>query len=181
MAADPFVVPVARLRRRAGERSHEVRRGPFDPDGVLAPPRPADTRVPDGAEAEADLVLESFFGGVMATGTVRAPWTGCCRRCAVEVTGRVEVPVKERFVDPPAPGQPEDDEAYLLVEDRADLGPLVREAVLLELPLAPLCRADCAGLCPECGADRNQGPCGCGPRRDPRWASLDALRGSPGA
>ena len=40
--------------------------------------------------------------------------------------------------------------------DQLDLEPMVREAVLLELPLAPLCRPDCAGLCPECGANRNE-------------------------
>jgi uncharacterized protein len=53
----------------------------------------------------------------------------------------------------------------------------VREAVLLDLPLAPLCRPDCAGLCPECGADLNAGDCGHRPNAtDPRWTALDDLR-----
>jgi uncharacterized protein len=51
---------------------------------------------------------------------------------------------------------------------------------VLELPLAPLCRDDCAGLCAECGADLNAGPCGCRrPGRDPRFDALDVLRSEP--
>jgi len=61
--------------------------------------------------------------------------------------------------------------------DRIDLAPLAREALLLELPLAPLCQAECAGLCPTCGADLNAGPCGCaGVVADARWLALDELR-----
>jgi len=42
--------------------------------------------------------------------------------------------------------------------------------------MAPLCMEDCAGLCPQCGANRNEGDCGCVAPRDPRWANLDVLR-----
>jgi uncharacterized protein len=52
----------------------------------------------------------------------------------------------------------------------------VHDAIFLELPLAPLCRPDCQGLCPECGADKNEAPCECPGPVDPRWATLDALR-----
>ena len=77
----------------------------------------------------------------------------------------------------PTPRWPDaDEDAYPLVDDELDLEPLVRDAVLLELPLAPLCREDCAGLCPQCGANRNEGACGCAAPRDPRWATLDVLR-----
>ena len=61
--------------------------------------------------------------------------------------------------------------------DSLETGPLVAEQVLLELPTHPLCREDCAGLCPTCGADRNLGDCGCRHEPvDPRWAGLVALR-----
>jgi uncharacterized protein len=65
--------------------------------------------------------------------------------------------------------------------DWLDLAGEVREVVLLETPTYPLCRSDCAGLCPHCGADRNLGPCGCGAERpvDPRLAALEALRRPP--
>jgi uncharacterized protein len=57
-----------------------------------------------------------------------------------------------------------------------DLAPQVREAVILDEPIRLLCRPDCRGLCARCGADLNQGRCGCAPAPDPRWAALDALR-----
>ena len=62
------------------------------------------------------------------------------------------------------------------MEDAVDLAPMAHEAILSELPLAPLCRDDCLGLCSFCGNDRNTEPCRCVAPRDPRWASLDVLR-----
>ena len=53
--------------------------------------------------------------------------------------------------------------------------PLVEEQVQLELPLKALCRDDCRGLCPMCGADRNLAPCACKPPSDERWKSLRTL------
>ena len=58
-----------------------------------------------------------------------------------------------------------------------DLEPVAREAVLLELPLAPLCREDCEGLCDQCGADRNEDPGHAHEAPgDARWSALDSLR-----
>jgi uncharacterized protein len=57
-----------------------------------------------------------------------------------------------------------------------DLESLARDAVMLELPLAPLCSEDCLGLCPQCGANRNETSCTCVIAGDPRWSALDALR-----
>ena len=174
---DPFVVHVARLRRVTGSRWHEVRMGPIDPDGVLAPRTSADSSVPEGADAICEVTLESFTGGVMVTGTVTAPWRGMCRRCAEPVGGMLRVDVRERFCEPGARyGDPDDEEAYPIVEDELDLSPMVRDAVVLELPLAPLCRPDCRGLCTRCGTDLNEGSCECVATRDPRWANLDVLR-----
>lgn len=175
MAADPFVVHVARLRRVAGTRRRELRRGPFDPAGELRPRSSADSSVPEGADAEADVVLESFAGGVMVTGTVCAPWTGVCARCTAPAGGELRIGVRERFTDP-GHGDPDDEESYKIHDDELDLGVMVRDAVVLELPLAPLCRPECRGLCPSCGVDRNEETCDCVEPRDPRWASLDVLR-----
>ena len=83
-----------------------------------------------------------------------APWRGECRRCGGPVDGRPWSPgVQERYA--PAGGTDRDEEAYPLTGDELDLEPLARDAVLLELPLAPLCTEDCRGLCPTCGANRN--------------------------
>ena len=54
---------------------------------------------------------------------------------------------------------------------------VVRQDILVAIPMHPLCRPDCAGLCPECGENRNEGPCGCeGQPLDPRWSALEELR-----
>ena len=73
--------------------------------------------------------------------------------------------VRERYA--PVGGADRDEEAYPLSGDELDLEPLARDAVLLELPLAPLCSEDCRGLCPVCGANRNTEPCGVCPGRRP--------------
>ena len=174
MGASLYVIPVATLLRQVGTSMDVAFSATFDPDGELAAPTPGAAEVVPGADVEVALTLTSYLGGgVAATGTVRAPWRASCRRCASDVGGTLEVRVAERFS--PAAG-PDDDEAYPLVAEHVDLAELVRDAVVLELPLAPLCRQDCAGLCPVCGADRNDADCGCRPVGDPRWATLDALR-----
>jgi DUF177 domain-containing protein len=175
--ADPFVVHVARLRRPPRREAHEVRRGevalagPLDEAGI----DPGRSVVPAGAEAVCDVTLVPFTGGIEVDGTVTAPWTGICRRCAEPVSGELQIHVHERYADGPLAG-PSDEELYPIMDDDLDLGPLVRDAVVLELPMAPLCRPDCAGLCPRCGANLNEGACGCVAPRDPRWANLDVLR-----
>jgi uncharacterized protein len=174
MAGDPFLVHVARLRRAPGATAHEVRHGPV----VLAGPLdelgidPGRSVVPLDAEAECDITLRAFRGGIDATGTVRAPWTGICRRCTVPVNGELQIAVSERFGDATLA----EDDLYPITDDTIDLGSLVRDAIVLELPMAPLCREDCRGLCPQCGADRNEGACSCVAPVDPRWANLDVLR-----
>jgi uncharacterized protein len=174
MATDPFLVHVARLRRNPGATLREVRRGPV----VLAGPLdelgidPGRSVVPRDAEAECDLTLRPFSGGIDAVGTVRAPWVGICRRCTAPVTGELAIAVNERFGDAPI----SEDELYPIIDDAIDLGPLVRDAIVLDLPMVPLCREDCRGLCPQCGADRNESDCGCVAPPDPRWANLDVLR-----
>ncbi len=177
MPVGPLVVQVAQLRRRSGSTSRLHTSAPLD-QVLLTPASAADSRVPEGAPADCDFVLESYDGGVMVTGRVRAPWSGVCRRCTAPVGGEVDIALKERYCDPPARGEPEDEEAYPIEGDAVDLAPLVHEAILAELPLAPLCREDCLGLCPQCGADRNHETCSCVAPRDPRWASLDVLRSS---
>ena len=175
MAVGPLEVQVARLRRSLGTTARERHRAPLNLE-LLAPATIADSSVPEGAEVDCDVVLESFDGGIMVTGTLQAPWVGICRRCTSAVRGELRISIKERYCDPAPRGEPEDEEAYPIIDDVVDLGPMVHEAILSELPLAPLCRDDCLGLCPHCGVDRNEEECSCVAPRDPRWASLDVLR-----
>ena len=176
MGRDPFVVHVARLRRSPGVRGHEVRQGPVELAGPIEAEGidPGRSVVPVGGQAEVDVALTPFEGGIDVEGTVSAPWVGQCRRCTTPVSGELRIAVHERFAAGAGPGA--EDELYPLTDDTIDLGPLARDAIVLELPMAPLCREDCAGLCPQCGADRNEGECGCVAPGDPRWANLDVLR-----
>lgn len=174
---DPFLVHVARLRRSIGLEAHEVRHGPVEGAGPLHVDGidPGRSIVPVGAEAEVDVILRSFTGGISAQGTVRAPWEGVCRRCATAVSGQLVIPVDERF-GPVGSVDTDEDDFYPIIDDAISLGPLVLDAIVLDLPAAPLCRSDCLGLCPRCGADLNEGECGCVAPVDPRWANLDVLR-----
>ncbi len=172
-SVSPFVVSVAALQRHAGATRVLAFSAPFDPDGRLAATTTGAAEVLAGADVDVALVLASFLGGIAATGTLVVPWRASCRRCAAEVRGVLDVAVAERFCEGVGP---DDEDAYPMAGDRVDLSDLVRDAVVLELPLAPLCREDCLGLCATCGADRNEAECGCQPEGDPRWATLDALR-----
>lgn len=162
-----FVVHVARLRRTVGTRWHVERSGPVAGLSVTA------SAVPDDAEVTADVTLESVAGGISVLGVVAAPWGGLCRRCLVPTSGTIRVPVRELYTQ-----GGDGDDTYPLRADVVDLEPLVRDAVVLELPVAPLCSEGCKGLCPACGANWNEGPCSCAAPPDPRWAALDALRRS---
>ncbi len=100
--------------------------------------------------------LEHVADGIVVRGEVEAPWQAVCSRCLQPVAGEISVHVDELYEPAPLEG-----ETYPLDDDTLDLTPLVRDALLLELPLAPLCTEDCAGICPSCGADRNETQCDC--------------------
>lgn len=116
---------------------------------------------------------------VRVAGTVRAE----CHRCAGEFDLPVEVEfalIVHRGQDASAP-ESEGEGDFVVVpagDERYDIFPRVREALILELPIKVLCREDCKGMCPTCGANLNDGECGC-PREkgDPRWSALRKLTG----
>ena len=149
---ESFVVGIGALRRS------ETRRQEFHLEAPIADLRVIDTHVPDGAALSLDVVLEAVPGGVMVSGTVRAPYVGDCRRCLGPARGEVEAAVRELVTSVADP-----DTEYRIEGELLDLRPLAHDACILELPLAPLCREGCLGLCPECGADLNAGPHACPP------------------
>ena len=84
------------------------------------------------------------------------------------------------------PGSTEDDRGLDIDElfvsfyrdHQIDLGHLIVEQIVLALPMKPLCREDCPGLCPVCGANRRETTCECAPEEsDPRWSALKTLLG----
>jgi uncharacterized protein len=105
--------------------------------------------VPEGAELELDIQLERVTEGVLVTGTVRAPLVGECARCLDLFASATEVRFTELFTHEASDEDAAD--GYLLDGDLLDLEPALRDALVLELPLAPLCAEDCPGLCSECG------------------------------
>jgi uncharacterized protein len=157
----PFLVLTGELFRHPGARQHLVLAGPVR-DLELSTTRLT------GDDVVADVVLEAQGDAIMLTGTVSGRWVGECRRCLEETGGEVVVDVREVFEPNPVEG-----ETYPLGRDDLDLGPVVREALALALPLAPLCRDDCAGPDPDAhpvGLEDDAAAA------DPRWAALDALR-----
>ncbi|MFN0092005.1 MAG: YceD family protein [Acidimicrobiales bacterium] len=129
-------------------------------------------RVVPGEPIELDLVLEAIPEGIVVTGRIGARWEGDCRRCAEPTSGRLDIDLREIFSPRPIEG-----ETYPLAHDSLDLAPMVREAVLTELPLAPLCRPDCPGPDPErFPTEPAEGGEPSEPSPDPRWAALDQLR-----
>ena len=161
-------IGVAELRRRPGNRMHVEREVPMGDVGIST------AATPPGAEALVDAVLESQSTGVTVAGTVTVPWVGPCRRCLEPTGGELVAEFGEVFSDRP-------DGADLLAfdGDAVDLTQSVRDAVVLGLPLAPLCREDCPGPEPEAFPVAREGD---GTERpvDPRWAALDQLRFDPG-
>jgi uncharacterized protein len=140
----------------------------------------ADSRIADAGEVAVEIELESSTSGVVARGTASVGWKSLCRRCLREVAGEVQAEIDEVFARGTHGGE-QSGEFDLIVGDQIDFTLPIREAVLLAVPEAPLCRADCPGLCPQCGADRATTTCTCVTEtRDPRWAALDALRGKLG-
>lgn len=67
------------------------------------------------------------------------------------------------------------DDYYLLEDGAADLEEIARDALIFNFEPRILCREDCKGLCPKCGKDLNEGPCGCREDLDPRWLALGQL------
>ena len=177
MPVDPFVVHVATLRRVVGTRWHEVRRGPIDPDRVLVAASPADSTVPEGAEAECDVVLQSFDGGVMVTGTVRAPWPGTCRRCTAPVAGswpsRCASATASRA---PATADPDDEEAYPIVDDSLTWAPWSATPWPSSCPSPPSAARPAGACAPSAGRTATRSRAAAWSPRDPRWANLDVLR-----
>jgi uncharacterized protein len=119
---------------------------------------------------EGDLTLESVVEGIVVHGRVGGTFSMRCARCLKEFDRAFDVALEELYAREPGP---EDDYAITL-ELTLDPEPMVRDAVVLEMPFSPLCRPDCLGLCPVCGGDRNLGECPGHDERDPRWAALDA-------
>jgi uncharacterized protein len=165
MAANQLHVNAAELLREPGLYRHvEVIVAPASID--------AEHAAIDG-DVSADLELVSTLDDVALSGTVRLSWRGSCRRCLRPLEEMIVLDVDERYAERPG----DSGEAFPIAHGQIDLTPMLREHVLLAVADARLCRHDCPGLCPVCGADLAVGPCRCDTAVvDARWAVLDQLR-----
>ena len=162
-------------------------------------PAPDDLRlelvgVPVGADVALDVRFEAVSEGVLATGTATAPLAGECARCLAPLTSSVTAGFQELYLytdrhdkydkhekhdkhQEHHEHEEQDDEERHLDGALLDLEPAFRDAVVLALPMSPLCREDCPGLCVECGVPlADAGP---GHQHedaaDPRWAALKQI------
>jgi uncharacterized protein len=130
-------------------------------------PRPIDGLIVTGRLSSAGE--DKFYFSGRMSGEVEEE----CRRCLTPTRAKVDEELHLLFAD--ANDEESDESDVYMLEPRAttvDLRPALREQWLLAAPGFALCREDCKGLCPRCGADLNQGPCNCEPAIDPRWAAL---------
>lgn len=163
----PLTVNVAELLRRPGTVKSLALTVTAEELGL------DDERVAADAAVDVALRLESLTDGIVVTGTATVAWSSSCRRCLSAVDGLAVVEADELYQRTPT-----SEDAFPIDGEQIDLSVMVRELTALELPAAPLCGADCAGLCPVCGVNRNETACACpAPASDDRWAALDTLRG----
>jgi uncharacterized protein len=161
----PLVVNAVELLRRPGSTKD------IDVEVAASDCEFNDSRI-DDQPIHVRLHLEALSDGIAVTGVVAAHWHGECRRCLTPVSEVAYVDIDELYqiavTDP---------DAFLIENDQLTLLPMVRENVLIAVPLWLLCRPDCTGLCPECGIDRNVSTCSCQPVvADERWSALQELK-----
>jgi uncharacterized protein len=165
----PLQVNASELLRRPGAEKR------IELQVTIAEVGLVDDRFAPESPVDIDLHLEALSDGIVVDGEIRAHWHAECRRCLRPIDGDLSGPVHELYQR-----EVTDEEAFPIVGDVLDLGEMVREVLLIDAPAAPLCRPDCAGICPTCGKDLNEGPCDCPqPVADPRWSALDQLAIDP--
>jgi uncharacterized protein len=132
-------------------------------------------RVPEGADLALTLRLESVTEGVLLSARVQAELRGECGRCLRDIDQTLDVTYQELYAyqHSTTDETTDEDEVGRMQGDLIDLEPALRDAVVLALPNHPLCRAECPGLCPECGARWDEVPADHSHRQvDSRWAAL---------
>ncbi|MCY4271123.1 MAG: YceD family protein [bacterium] len=161
--SNPLIVPVAEVLRRPGSRRELFIEA--DVEGLAT----SDAAVLGPVNLR--LHLESAVGGLEVTGSLSAEWRGSCRRCLAAIEQSVDLDLREMFSSTPL-----DEEVYAINDGEADFTPMVRDCLVLALPIAPLCSDDCAGPAPDAYPVNQPEPAAEDRPRDPRWAALDELR-----
>jgi len=166
----PLVLDVRELGRRAGAMMT------FDRQ-ALAPVELSNPMIgiPVGSDLALDLMAESVVEGVWISGDIAATAQGSCSRCLEPVSTPLVVDIAELFRYADLDNEVDDDEIPTFEHDLIDLEPTLRDAVVLALPLAPVCGEDCLGLCSQCGFELKNDPNHQHDQTDPRWAALGKM------
>lgn len=164
--AKPLIVNAVELLRRPGTTKD------IDVAVAIIDFEFDDARIVD-TPIDISVHLESLSTGIHVSGTAYATWAGACRRCLAPLVERMGVDLDEMYQK-----GTHDPDAYEIENDQINLLPMVREGLLLAVPLSPLCREDCPGFCPQCGTDLSESDCDCeSVAPDPRWSALENLKG----
>lgn len=183
------------LRELPGKRSFHLGKDAVDALVTGLPMRKAlGDEAGDAGEADADLEFYLEGDNVFARGDLNAWVELACSRCLVSLRHKISEPLSLTFLPggmAPLEGdtandeaEADDDEANAETDDtygyegeEIDMQPLLRERLLLAIPYAPLCQAECKGLCSQCGANLNDSECGCDRKViDPRLAALKNIK-----
>ncbi|MBW3087506.1 DUF177 domain-containing protein [Bifidobacterium sp. 82T24] len=189
--SSPWAIPVAQVATRPGQ-SKAIDHDFPAPDGI----GDEVIGIREGADVHVDGSFDSIVDGLIFNGAVTAPVTAECSRCLKPLSARHTIHVTAFF--PYAPdaheqrrgkgrndeevdiiaGEEESDDFYPLAGNNtfADIEALLRDNLVESLPLKPLCRPDCKGLCPQCGIDLNEEPDHRHEVADIRWSALEGLK-----
>ena len=164
----PFLVNLHELPRRAGEmRAYGL---DFKLEETIGTPMLA---IKAGESMLIEFKAESVSDGVLISGQVKSKAKGECGRCLDEIERDVSEEFRELFLYESRKGEDEEDELFALDGDIADIETAIRDAVVLTMPINPLCKPDCKGLCSECGERWEKlAPDHTHEKIDPRWSGL---------
>ena len=169
-SANPWRIDLRELGRRAGAMQELERTVPAPEEWKVEL-----IGVPAGADVQLRLRLESVMEGVLVSGEIEAPLVGSCARCLEPIEDTLTLDVQELYAYEGSTTEEtsEEDEVRLVEGDFLDLEPMVRDTVVLSLPLSPVCDEDCGGLCVDCGQRIDDLPADHAHEiTDPRWAGL---------
>lgn len=169
----PFVVDVRPLLGKPGAYQRLSLTEMAGPDVAT----PAVT-VSETQPVTVDVMLESVREGILVTGAAKATGDAVCSRCLDPVRVDLSADLQELYAWNADEAETDElgERGPHLDGELLDLRPPVRDGLLLDMPLAPLCDADCAGLCPQCGVRLDDHPGHVHETSDPRWAALSALK-----
>lgn len=172
-AGGPFVVDVRALIGKPGAYQRLTLTEPAG-EGIGTPT----VAVPVDNPVRVEVMLESVREGILVTGRAQAVGAAECSRCLDPVEIDLHADIQELYAWTAAEAEIDElgEPGPHLDGELLDLRPAVRDDLMLEMPIAPLCSADCLGLCPQCGARLADDPDHAHESSDPRWAALSALK-----